>query len=486
MVRFLRSLFVRLTVLSIIMGLLFQLETLKQKISIKFENVIAYNPGWHVENGASSIKEIPIEGYISTEGEIGQILQNLLGNATSLSGNVKIHVNIAGTLQQPEWSGHIDFNNGSYEIPEIGVLLKDLTAAIEIDGPRLIIKEAAAFDGYAGRIYGIGYYEMNEKEQNPFQLELTLHNAALLNQDHVKMICYGPLTFKGNSQEGWLEGQLQVSNASITIPERSSSTINTVDVTYVNIPNAAPPQCAINKKNPWLLGLDIRLNIPRSLTIQGKDLDSLWKGEIAIQGKGGAPQLFGELRVSQGQYLFNGKPFAINKGTITFAGDVEKKTTMYVIAEKDLDKVKVDVIAKGPIKSPEISFRSNPPMPQREILSWLLFNRGTSQITPFQGAQISESITNLSSNQQGPDVLSKIRSTLMIDRFEIGRNSNDANSGVDVEVGKYISDNILISVIKSDVNKIALEADLTNRIKLQGQVGDNSEGRLLLKWKKDY
>src|SRR5690606_30756378 len=141
-------------------------------------------------------------------------------------------------------------------------------------------------------------------------------------------------------------------------------------------------------------------------------------------------------------------------------------------------------IAKGPIKKPELSFRSNPPLPQREILSWILFNRGASEISPFQGSQLSESITNLSTNQEGPDILSKIRSTLKIDRFEICRNPKNDNNEVNVHVGKYISDNVLISVIKSDVNRLAIEATITERIKLQAQVGDDSQGQLLLKWKR--
>jgi autotransporter translocation and assembly factor TamB len=430
---------------------------------------------------------VPLTGNVTAEGEMAQVLQYLLKSPTSFSGNAKVALHLTGTFQQPQLNGKLDISRGAYEISEIGVLLQNLVASIDIQGPYLFIKQVTASDGKGGQLSGAGYYTIDKEQNNPFALELTLQEATLLNQDYVKIVCNGPLTFKGNSEEGTIIAQLEVSNASVNIPERSYSTINTVDVSYINIPKDTPqPQSAIAKKTSWPLALDIHLNISKSLSIKGKDLDSNWRGELAVQGTGSAPLLFGELRITDGQYLFNGNPFTINQGTITFAGDIDKKTTLYVIAGKDLDKVKIDVIAKGPVKNPEISFRSNPPMPQREILSWLLFNRGTSQITPFQGAQLSESITNLSTNQQGPDVLSKIRSTFKIDRFEIGRNANEANTGVNVEVGKYISDNILISVIKSDVNKIAIEADLTDRIKLQGQVGDDSQGKLLLKWKRDY
>lgn len=427
----------------------------------------------------------PLKGHFAVEGEIAEILHPFLDSPTSFSGNAKIDLFLAGTWQEPQHSGKVVLSKGSYEIPEIGVLLKDITGQADIQGSRLLIKQISGNDGKVGQVQGNGYYELGS--ENPFLLDLKLQNVAFLSQDHVKIIGNGPLILKGNSQEGLLTGQLEALDASINIPDRSRTTINTVEVTYINIPKDSDQlQVSIPKKTTWPLMLDVQLNIPRSMTIQGKDLISYWKGSIAVKGKGSAPLLFGELRLSDGQYLFNGKPFALNQGFINFAGEFDKKTTLYVIAEKDLEKVKVDVIAKGPVKNPEISFRSNPPMPQREILSWLLFNRGTSQISPFQGAQLSESITNLSTNQQEPDVLSKIRSLLKIDRFEIGRSPNNDSSGVNLEVGKYISDNILISVIKSDVNRVAIEADLTERIKLQGQVGDDSQGKIFLKWKRDY
>lgn len=429
----------------------------------------------------------PLRGTLTAEGEIAPFLHKLLDKPTSFAGKTQIDLSLAGTYLDPQINGTCKIAQGSYEIPEIGVLLTDLSATINVNGPQLSIAEVSAVDGNGGKVFGTGYYLIDELQNYPFALDLTLQEAALLNQDYVKIICNGPLTFKGNNLEGILVGKLQTSTAGITIPERSYSTINTVDVTYINVPEKMPqPQSIATQKSSWPLYLDINLQIPKSLSIEGRDFSSIWRGEVDVQGTGRAPLLYGELKITEGQYLFNGNPFALNQATINFAGDLDKKTTLYAIASKDLDKVKVDVIAKGPVKNPTISFRSNPPLPQREILSWLLFNRGTSEISPFQGAQLSESITNLSTNQEGPDVLSKIRSTFKIDRFEIGRYQTNESAGVNVEVGKYISDNVLISVIKSDVNRIAVEATLTDQIKLQAQVGDDSEGKLLLRWKKDY
>lgn len=459
--------------------------------SLKMENLSSASLSFH-------LTDIPLDhllsedtvltGSVSTECEIAPILQALFNQPTTLSGHVSGSFELFGTYSQPQIKGTGHLTQGAYEIPEIGVFLTDLTANIEANNTELLIKDLKASDGQGGNVTGTGYFSVDSIQNYPFALQLNLQEASLLNQDYVQAICNGLLTLQGNQTLGELQGQLQASKASVAIPDRSYSARNTVDVTYINIPEHLPVPQAMQaqKTSSWPLHLNIHLEIPRTLAITGRDLTSLWRGDIDVQGTAKEPLIFGELKISEGEYLFNGNPFNMQQGTISFAGDLDKKTTLYVIADKDLDKVKVNVIAKGPIKNPEISFRSNPPLPQREILSWILFNRGTSEISPFQGAQLSESITNLSANQQGPDVLSKIRSTLGIDRFEICRNPNSNNNDVNVQIGKYISDNFLVSVIKSDVNKVAIEATLTDALKLQAQVGEDAQGQLLLKWKRDY
>lgn len=428
-----------------------------------------------------------ISGNMKAAGAIAPLFQ-LIGLKVPFSGDADLALELYGTIAKPQIFGSCNLTNGSYEIPKIGVALQNISGQLEIQNSHLAIRRLEAEDGQGGMVIAKGTALLDPLSHYPFELKMELKNALLLQQDNILAICEGPLTFKGDGVNGLLEGHLKLIKGRIKIPERPIAVVNSVDVIYLNIPKTGekPPQTAF-KTADWPLNLKVDLDIPENLSIKGKGLKSSWKGSLKIEGQSNAPLILGELHIVDGRYLFNGSPFEIEKGSITFAGDADKKTTLYVIATKDLDKVKVDVIAKGSINNPEISFRSNPPLPQREILSWLLFNRGTSEISPFQGTQLSESITNLKSNQGGPDILTKIRSAFGIDRFEITRNANsESDTEVNVQVGKYISKDVLVSMIKSDVNSLAVEAALSNRVKLQAQVGDDAQGKLILKWKRNY
>nr|MBA3817186.1 translocation/assembly module TamB [Parachlamydiaceae bacterium] len=432
-------------------------------------------------------KTAPISGAAQLSGEIQSILQLFSKDTISVSGPVNATVQVTGTMESPLINGTANITNGGFENLEIGTVLSNLSASFEGSGKEITLKELSATDKVGNKLTGTGQLLLDPIKKFPYQFDFSINNLALLDQDFVKGAFTGNLALKGNVAGATLTGTANATSLTVTIPEQTAAVTNSIDVTYINIPENEKTH-AIEKSPSWPLILDINVATPDNVAVRGRDLTSEWKGNLALSGPATNPILSGSFKIIRGQYLFNGKNFDINQGSISLDGSLDNKsmTTLYVIASKDLGKVKVEVIVKGPVAKPEISFRSNPPLPQREILSWILFNRGTSEISPFQGTYLTESITNLkSSASKGPDVLTKIRNSLGIDRIDISRDENNENA-VSIQVGKYISENIFISVNKSSVNRIALEATLFPNIKLQAQVGDDSEGQLLLKWKHDY
>jgi translocation and assembly module TamB len=431
--------------------------------------------------------QAPLSAHFSLSGEIEPIIRLLFDDAINLTGNVNTHLTLSGSIDQPEFSGECEIHEGTFELPSTGALFSHLNAKLTAKGTDVSLEKFNAVDQNEGTISGSGNIQVNSPY--PFSIDLILTKIRLLDIDYLQTHCSGSLNLTGDKTHANVSGTVQVDDALFTISDKKGGGIDTVDVTYVNLIKEEPaPQMLEHSTASWPVNLDLILNIPKTARIQGSDLTSTWKGELNIRGSAKRPLFFGQLKVEEGQYLFNGKPFAIRQGTITMAGEPERKTVLYVIASKDLEKVKIDLIFKGNVKRPSVSFRSNPPLPQREILSWLLFNQGAMEISPFQGRQLNETITNLDSTHKtnGLDILTKIKNSLGIDRFEIGRDEHNGNNQMSLEVGKYISENFYISINKSDVNRLAIEAALSDKVKIQAEISDDAEGQFLLKWKRDY
>lgn len=431
-----------------------------------------------------------LKGNLAFKGALEPILELFIpATGPNMAGQADIAVNLSGTPAHPHLEGYANIWNGSFDILGIGLSFRDIQGKITLSGQKATLASLSGTDGVHGKIKGEGTVLLDGSSLFPFDISFLIEHALLRPSDYAWATANGNLRLHGNSEQAFISGKIQSDELNINIPEQIPELMQTLQVTYVNQPAHVPlPTVYKRKPSDFPLNLDLQLEIPQKGYVNGSSWSSEWNGNVSVLGTVDMPQLHGSCRLIKGDYRFQGKPFEIKEGTITFAGDPEKKTTIYVIASEDLDEITAEIILKGSLKNPALSFRSNPPLPQREILSWILFNQGTSDITSFQGTQLNESITDLNMNDNKPDVLTKIRKGFGVDRLDISRSTDNSNE-VSVQVGKYLSRGILVSVNKSvtaEANQVALEAEIAKNVKVKAQVGDDSEGQLQLKWKRDY
>lgn len=435
-------------------------------------------------------QQLPVSGNLSFKGAIEPIFELFIpANGPNISGQADLAINLSGTLEKPNVLGEANIYNGSVDIMGLGLSFREVQGHVTLTGKQATLVSLSGTDGRKGKVIAKGTVNIEPANHYPFDVGIVIEHALLRPSDYTWAIANGNFALSGNTNEAVINGKINTDEVHIQIPEQIPELLQTVEVTYVNQPeNRLPPTVYKKKLSDWPLNLNLSLDIPQKGFVNGSSWTSEWNGHVVVTGTTDAPLAHGSCRLLKGDFKVQGKPFELKEGTITFAGDPEKKTSLYVIASEDLDEITAEIILKGPLRNPAISFRSNPPLPQREILSWILFNQGTSEITSFQGTQLNESITNLNMNDGKPDVLTKIRRGFGFDRLDISRDNNNPNE-VSVQVGKYLSRGILVSVNKSvtaDANQVALEADIAKNVKVKAQVGDDSEGQLQLKWKKDY
>lgn len=432
----------------------------------------------------------PLWGKLALQGRIESILEHLIPiSAVSITGDVDVAVEVGGTLSEPQVTGYALVNDGSVESFDLGTIYKGIKAKIDLKGHDIELAELSAHPSAGGFISATGQAKIDLANHFPYDLHLQLDHVDVFNQDFAKATASGDLNLKGNVLSAVLKGKISTDKVYITLPEQLPDIPDELDITFINSPEGiAAPARHMKTPSPLPTTLDVELVLQDKIYIKDNDFTSEWKGRIHATGTADTPLLNGNIKLINGEFQFQGKKFQLSEGLVTFAGDPEKKTTLYVIASKEIEALKVDIILKGWIKRPAVSFRSNPPLPQREILSWILFNQGTSDITPFQGTQLNESITKLKSGKSGPDMLTKIRNSIGIDRIDISR-GGASSEAVSLQVGKYLSNGIFVSVnkgITADTNKMGIEAPVMRNVKVKAEVGDDASGQLFLRWKKDY
>lgn len=138
----------------------------------------------------------------------------------------------------------------------------------------------------------------------------------------------------------------------------------------------------------------------------------------------------------------------------------------------------------GPATKPKLKLSSDPTAPQDKVVSRIMFNRSSSEISPIQGLRLATAVQEL---QSGGDGLFGIgREALGVDSFDV---SGGGGPTTTTSAGKYLSDKVFLEVpqgITPGSGKAKLGIELTPRISAETQIGQQGQTGSSLTWSYDY
>ncbi|MDP1836328.1 MAG: translocation/assembly module TamB domain-containing protein [Chlamydiales bacterium] len=435
----------------------------------------------------TTIPDRSLTAHITASGEVTPLLHLLFADI-NVTGEAHVALDISGTYAAPLVDGTLDLSDCTFEDLSTGSVFKNIQAHFVGRGNQIALTSLTAEDGYQGVATGSGVINLDLANKCPFNIAFYIDRALLLRRDYVQGVASGELYLTGTFEDILLSGNLSANTMTITLPKEMPTPAASLDITFLNTPaktTAALPEA----RNERPMRFEVNIDIPGRAFMRSDDLRSEWLGNVTVSGTSMAPQFNGQLRVASGDYRLNGRSFVLDKGTITFGGDLDKKTTLYVVARQDIDQYTIEAVLKGPLRDPMLTLRSNPHMSQREILSWIIFNRGLNDITPFENDMAGQAVVDLSTGKSStPDMMARLR-RFGIDRLDVTGASDPDNRDLVVNIGKYLSRDCFISLnrgLTSDSNSVSLEANLIKYVKFQAEVDDEATGGVRLMWKHDY
>jgi hypothetical protein len=106
-------------------------------------------------------------------------------------------------------------------------------------------------------------------------------------------------------------------------------------------------------------------------------------------------------RGERGEYRLFSKRFQVQRGSAVFIGSPELNPTLQLTAEYEVrppgrEAVNIRIIVGGTLQRPRLSLESDaqPPMSQRDILSYLAFSKETASLLDFEGSPLSSKSGN--------------------------------------------------------------------------------------------
>jgi translocation and assembly module TamB len=263
----------------------------------------------------------------------------------------------------------------------------------------------------------------------------------------------------------------------------------------VNLPEGyEPPAGKKEEENqkeapPLPIDLDLEVSVPGQIFVRGKGVDSDWKGKLTITGTASDPMIVGDLNVERGTVSFVSQTFTITRGVITFDGGRRIDPLLDLVAEDASGDITVRVVVSGRASSPSIALESDPSLPSDEILSRILFDTGTANLSAFQAIQLAQAAASLAGGGGGGfNPIDSMRQALALDRLDVSQEGEDV-SGTTLSAGKYITDDIYLSLdqgLTPGSSKVTVEVELTPNLTVESDVGANATGNVGLNWEWDY
>ena len=399
----------------------------------------------------------------------------LTANGRRARGRLTLDGTVGGTTSAPQVAGTAQLAGGEIQDFTQGLRITDIAATIRGEGDTVRI---VSLNGRAGQgtISASGTVGVTAPGM-PVNLTLQAQNARPLSTDTLQLTADANLTIRGQAQSDLqAAGRIRIRQAEIRIPSSLPPSIVTLNVIRPGQKRTAPPP------GPALtIGLDLVVDAPSQIFVRGRGVDAELSGELRIRGSASKPQVAGGFELRRGAVSLAGTNLTFNRGKVGFDGTGpggKIDPTLDFIAESATTSVTATLTIGGYASAPTIKLTSTPPLPQDEVLSYLLFRRSLKEIGPFQIASIATSLAELTGVGGGSNPLDTIRNGLGLDRLSVGGSST--GSGAALEAGRYVANGVYLGAKQGaggDTGTGAtLQIDITRGLKLETDVGSGKGG----------
>ncbi len=438
----------------------------------------------------------PVAADVTGSGKFADLAASLPIGEDRVAGSLAVDAHVRGTLAAPVYSGHLRVADGRYDNQALGTQLRDVTLDLAGDNQRVTLASLRATDGADGTVKASGDVSLAAGVPHTLNIAGAVHDFLLTRSEEATVRADGMLEVTGTVSAPLVRLRATIPRADLAIPGRMPSAEPTL--TVVRIDSRHPVRKGTDADAPPLItvGLDVQVDVPGQCFVRGRGLDSTWAGRIAVTGTAAAPVIAGQLRTVSGTLSALGKDFKLTRGLIVFEGGKSVDPRLDVEATASASGITARIDVTGTASLPKIALNSDPPMPQDEILSHVLFGENASQVSAAEGVQLAEAAASLAGGG-GLDVFDRLRQSTGLDRLGLADTASatstsqnqGALSGTAISGGKYIANGVFLGVqqgLTAGSSAAKLEVEVAPNVTVNGTVGSDSSSGLGVTYTLDY
>ncbi|MER9267305.1 MULTISPECIES: translocation/assembly module TamB domain-containing protein [unclassified Mesorhizobium] len=420
------------------------------------------------------------------------LTRTLAAQGLSLSGTADVDIQVRGPATSPVISGTVRTSGARLLDARSGLAINDITADVAVGGGVARINRLTGTLSTRGSLSASGTVGIDPAKGFPADLSIKLVDGRYTDGKVVTANLGGDLTVKGPlTSAPMISGTVNLAKTVITVPEKLPGSLAELNVKHKNAPaavraqdKALRPAAASSGGGGSGLILDVTVNAPSQIFIQGRGVDAELGGSLRLTGPASSPQAVGTFTLRRGRLTILAKRLTFTEGTVGFSGSLVPYLNL--TAQSKTTSATVTIVVSGEATNPKFTFSSVPALPEDEVLAQLIFGRSMSNLSPLQIAQLAEAAGQLAGIGGSTSLLQNLRSAIGVDDLDV---ITDEEGGTAVSAGKYLNDRTYVTIQKGDrpgSGKATVDLDVGRGVKLRGEATDAGEAKGGVFYEREY
>jgi translocation and assembly module TamB len=395
--------------------------------SLHLERMRFVGEGTDLAAGGSVHFAGPREVNLQADGHVDLKLLNSFASDITASGAMSMNLAVGGTIDEPLPQGTLQLTNGFVAYAGLPSGLSQLSGTLDFTRDRIHIETLTARTG--GGTLDLKGDATTYNRQLSFNLTAVGREVRLRYPPGVSSTADAELHWIGTRTSSTISGDILVNKLAVTPNFDFSSYLERTRQIGAITPANSP---LYNVK------LDVHVQTAPELQMRTAVARLSGDADLRLRGSVARPAVLGRADVLEGEATFNGTKFRLERGDITFADPVTIKPQLNLQASSHVRNYDLNIIVTGTPDRLLVNYRSEPPLPQSDIIALLALGRTNEESQQLQ-------------QQTGPNPFTDAASTLIINQA--------INSNVSSRIQKLFG----ASRIKIDPQGLTTETNPTAR-----------------------
>jgi len=371
----------------------------------------------------------------AASGSINLKLAETVDPDLTAGGTTTFQVEAHGPLKDPGLRGTVEFQNGSLSLEDVPNGLSQLHGTLEFNQNRLEVKSLTAMSG--GGLLSVGGY-LSYQHGLYADLSVTGKSVRIRYPEGVSSLADTTLRLQGSQNNLLLSGDVLITRFSVSPDLDIAALASTANA----VQTIAPPDAPSNH-----IRLDVHVVSSPQLNFQNAYAKLAGNVDMRLRGTVASPSLLGRVSITEGSAIIAGTRYDLQRGDVFFTNPVRIEPSLDLNATARVEDYDITLGLHGTPQKLAVTYRSDPPLPEADVVALLALGRTESQ-------------QRLYTQQQEQSVANPTTDALL---------GGALNATVSSRVQKLFG----AGSVKVDPNYIGTLGNSTSRITVEEQLGRN-------------